>query len=141
MPVRCLETFAQRAQAELVRFAGIGTATTRSIVTNADLKPSVRPARHTDTLSASRALIRDDPRVDLERVRCPTLLLWGARDHQLPIGDAFDYARRLHAPLRTIADCGHLLIGERPDACLDAILGFLDRLEAGDSTAATVGQR
>ena len=83
------------------------------------------PARHTDTLSASRALIRDDPRVDLERVRCPTLLLWGARDHQLPIGDAFDYARRLHAPLRTIADCGHLLIAERPEACADAIEQFL----------------
>ena len=83
------------------------------------------PARHTDTLSASRALIRDDPRVDLERVRCPTLLLWGARDHQLPIGDAFDYDRRLHAPLRTIADCGHLLIAERPEACADAIEEFL----------------
>ena len=83
------------------------------------------PGRHTDTLSASRALMRDDPRVDLERVRCPTLLLWGARDHQLPIGDAFEYARRLHAPLRTIADCGHLLIAERPDACADAIQAFL----------------
>jgi len=83
------------------------------------------PARHTDTVSASRALMRDDPRVDLERVRCPTLLLWGARDHQLPIGDAFEYARRLRAPLRTIADCGHLLIAERPEACADAIQRFL----------------
>jgi pimeloyl-ACP methyl ester carboxylesterase len=26
-----------------------------------------------------------------------------------------------------IADCGHLLIGERPDACADAITGFLSR--------------
>ncbi len=83
------------------------------------------PARHTDTVSAARALMRDDPRVDLERIRCPTLLLWGARDHQLPIGDAFEYARRLRAPLRTIADCGHLLIAERPDACADAIQAFL----------------
>jgi pimeloyl-ACP methyl ester carboxylesterase len=83
------------------------------------------PARHTDTVSAARALMRDDPRTDLERIRCPTLLLWGARDHQLPIGDAFEYARRLRAPLRTIADCGHLLIAERPEACADAIQGFL----------------
>ena len=82
-------------------------------------------ARHTDTLSASRAVVLDDPRADLERVRCPTLLLWGARDHQLPIDDAFDYARRLRAPLRAIADCGHLLIGERPEACADAIRSFL----------------
>src|SRR5437660_135419 len=60
-----------------------------------------------------------------ERVQCPTLLLWGARDHQLPIGDAFEYSRRLRAPLRTIADCGHLLIAERPEACSDAIQAFL----------------
>jgi pimeloyl-ACP methyl ester carboxylesterase len=83
------------------------------------------PARHTDTVSAARALVRDDPRPDLDRVRCPSLVLWGARDHQLPVKDAFDYARRLRAPLRVIADCGHLLIGERPDACADAIQRFL----------------
>jgi pimeloyl-ACP methyl ester carboxylesterase len=83
------------------------------------------PARHTDTVSAAKALIRDDPRSDLDRVRCPTLVLWGARDNQLPIGDAFEYARRLRAPVRAIADCGHLLIGERPDACADAIESFL----------------
>ena len=85
------------------------------------------PARHTDTVSAAKALIRDDPRGDLDRVRCPVLLVWGARDHQLPIDDAFDYARRLRAPLRAIADCGHLLIGERPEACADAINSFLSR--------------
>ena len=79
------------------------------------------PARHTDTVSAARALVRDDVRPDLERVRCPALVLWGARDHQLPVGDAFDYARRLRARLRVIADCGHLLIAERPEACADAI--------------------
>jgi len=83
------------------------------------------PARHTDTVSAAKALVRDDPRPDLDRVRCPVLLLWGARDNQLPIADAFEYARRLRAPLRVIADCGHLLIGERPDACADAIESFL----------------
>ena len=83
------------------------------------------PALHVDTKSAARALVADDPRPDLHRVGCPTLVLWGARDHQLPVGDAFDYARRLRAPLRTIADCGHLLIVERPDACADAIDSFL----------------
>ena len=83
------------------------------------------PARHTDTVSAAKALVHDDPRQELDRVRCPCLVLWGARDTQLPIGDAFEYARRLRAPLRAIADCGHLLIGERPDACADAIESFL----------------
>jgi pimeloyl-ACP methyl ester carboxylesterase len=83
------------------------------------------PARHTDTVSAAKALIRDDPRPDLDRVRCPSLVLWGARDNQLPVADAFDYARRLCARLRVIADCGHLLIAERPEACADAIAEFL----------------
>jgi pimeloyl-ACP methyl ester carboxylesterase len=32
-------------------------------------------------------------------------------------------------PLRTIAGCGHLLIGERPDACLAAIADFIASLE------------
>ena len=85
------------------------------------------PARHTDTVSAATALVRDDVRPELEHVRCPVLVLWGARDNQLPIDDAFEYARRLRAPLRVIADCGHLLIGERPAACADAITGFLSR--------------
>ena len=83
---------------------------------------------HSDTPSARRALVQDDPRLDLERVRCPVFLLWGARDNQIRVQDAFEYARRLRAPLRLIADCGHLLIGERPDACADAIEGFLDRV-------------
>jgi pimeloyl-ACP methyl ester carboxylesterase len=83
------------------------------------------PARHTDTSSAAKALMVDDPRPDLDRVRCPALVLWGARDNQLTVVDAFDYARRLRAPVRLIADCGHLLIGERPDACADAIESFL----------------
>jgi pimeloyl-ACP methyl ester carboxylesterase len=85
------------------------------------------PALHTDTVSAAKALVRDDVRAELEHVRCPALVLWGARDNQLPVDDAFDYARRLRAPLRVIADCGHLLIAERPAACADAITNFLSR--------------
>ncbi|MBA2475328.1 MAG: alpha/beta fold hydrolase [Actinobacteria bacterium] len=83
------------------------------------------PPLHTDVVSAGQVLVRDDPRLDLEGVRCSCLVLWGARDRQVPIDDAFEYARRLRAPLRTIADCGHLLIGERPEACADAIVSFL----------------
>jgi pimeloyl-ACP methyl ester carboxylesterase len=46
----------------------------------------------------------------------------------VPVEDGIEYARRLGAPLRVVADCGHLLIGERPDACADAILSFLETL-------------
>jgi pimeloyl-ACP methyl ester carboxylesterase len=84
---------------------------------------------HSDVVAAGKALVRDDPRTELEAVRCPALLLWGARDLQVPLGDAFEYARRLRAPLRVIADCGHLLVAERPDACADAIVEFLYGVE------------
>lgn len=83
------------------------------------------PALHTDIGSAAMALTADDPRLELERVSCPSLLVWGARDPQVPIDDAFEYARRLRAPLRVVAGAGHLVIAERPEACLDAIREFL----------------
>jgi pimeloyl-ACP methyl ester carboxylesterase len=82
------------------------------------------PTMHTDALGAGLALVADDPRLDLDRVRCPVLILWGARDKQVPLEDGFEYARRLGAPLRVIADCGHLLIGERPEVCARALLEF-----------------
>ena len=80
---------------------------------------------HTDVDAAWQALRRDDPREELEAVRCPVLVLWGADDAQLPLDDAFEYTRRLHARLRVIPGCGHLLIGERPEPCRDAIEAFL----------------
>jgi pimeloyl-ACP methyl ester carboxylesterase len=83
------------------------------------------PTMHTDTLSAGKALVVSDPREDLHRVACPVLCLWGANDNWVPIADGMEYARRLRAPLRAIADCGHLLIGERPDAVLRAVNEFL----------------
>jgi pimeloyl-ACP methyl ester carboxylesterase len=80
---------------------------------------------HTDLATAWRALRRDDPRARLEEIRCPTLVLWGSLDAQLPLDDAFEYTRRLRARLRVIPECGHLLIGERPDACAHAVLSFV----------------
>lgn len=87
------------------------------------------PAEHTDTTTAGRALLASDPRADLDRVGCPALCLWGASDNWVPVADGMEYARRLRAPFRTIAGCGHLLIGERPDACLAAIDEFLAGLD------------
>jgi pimeloyl-ACP methyl ester carboxylesterase len=88
----------------------------------------VGPAHHTDTRQAGRALLLSDPRMELDRVTCPCLCLWGASDNWVRPEDGMEYARRLGAPLRTIAGCGHLLIGERPDACLAAIGDFVDSL-------------
>jgi len=78
-----------------------------------------------DSISAARAVVADDVRQELGHLQCRALVLWGARDNQLPLVDGFEFARRLNAPLRVIADCGHLLIGERPEICAEAIENFL----------------
>ena len=84
------------------------------------------PTMHTDALGAGRALTADDPRLDLDRVPLPRARCSGAADdRQVPLEDGFEYARRLRAPVRVIADCGHLLISERPDVCARAALEFL----------------
>lgn len=118
------------AQARRVVFGGWGVADPASFPPRA-VEGFLAPQElHTDTLSAGRALVREDPRAALDRIGCPCLVLWGARDAMVPVADGFEYARRLHAPLRVIADCGHLLIAERPEACLDAIERFLESSEA-----------
>jgi cis-3-alkyl-4-acyloxetan-2-one decarboxylase len=86
------------------------------------------PAHHSNTRQAGRALLVSDPRTELDRVTCPCLCLWGASDRWVRLEDGMEYARRLRAPLRAIVGCGHLLIGERPDACLAAIRAFVDSL-------------
>jgi pimeloyl-ACP methyl ester carboxylesterase len=106
-------------------FGHWGAADTRSM-SDAAVEGFLEGTRLTsDSEGAAHALVRDDVREELGDLRCPVLVLWGARDNQLSIGDAFEFARRLRAELRVIADCGHLLIGERPDLCMDAIETFL----------------
>jgi pimeloyl-ACP methyl ester carboxylesterase len=67
---------------------------------------------HTDVRAAATALLRDDPRPDLDHVRCPSLLVWGARDRLIPLADGFEYARRLRCPIRVVPAAGHLVVGE-----------------------------
>jgi pimeloyl-ACP methyl ester carboxylesterase len=86
------------------------------------------PSQHTDVATAGWALLRDDPRPDLDRVSCPVLVLWGARDRLVPLSDGFEYARRLRAPIRTLPAAGHLLIGEQPEECAEIVEAFLDRV-------------
>ena len=84
----------------------------------------VGPAHHTKTRQAGRALLATDFPGESDRITCPCLVLWGARDKWVMLDDGMEYARRLGAPLRTIAGCGHLLIGERPEVLLRAIEDF-----------------
>jgi pimeloyl-ACP methyl ester carboxylesterase len=84
---------------------------------------------HADVKSAARALVRDDPRAYLDRVRCPALVVWGARDRLVPLEDGFELARGLDAPLRILPATGHLVVGERPQECAALVLEFLASLD------------
>jgi pimeloyl-ACP methyl ester carboxylesterase len=131
-PGRLIAPYRERiAQSELLRAVVWGSWATpdgTAISPTATLGLLEGSGLHTDIASAAAALVEEDPRIDLDRVRCPAMLVWGARDPQVPVADAFEYARRLRAPLRVVAGAGHLVIAERPEACLDAIRTFLDRV-------------
>jgi pimeloyl-ACP methyl ester carboxylesterase len=86
------------------------------------------PPLHSDTLTAGQALVASDPRTDLDRITCPCLCVWGADDRWVPLADGIEYARRLRAPLRLIAGCGHLSIGERPEVITRLVHEFIGSL-------------
>jgi pimeloyl-ACP methyl ester carboxylesterase len=109
---------------------GWGVADVAALSPDAAERFLVGPALHVDTAPASLAMVVDDVREHLGDIHVPSLVLWGSRDTQVTVADAFDFARRLRAQVRLIADCGHLLIAERPDACADAIETFAGRLSA-----------
>ena len=112
---------ARHARLRTLAFGGVAAADPRALAPAAASGFLAGSGLYTDLRGAGDALVRTDPRLDLLRVTCPALVLHGARDAQVPVADAFEYARRLRAPLRVVADCGHLVIGERPTAVVDAI--------------------
>lgn len=61
----------------------------------------------------------------LQRVRCPTLLLWGAHDRLVPPAHGTAYQKHLpRAELRLIADCGHLPMFEREAEFVETVAQF-----------------
>jgi 3-oxoadipate enol-lactonase len=119
---------ARSARLRTAVFGGWGAADPAALSPAAADALLVDVPLHTDVADASSALVRDDVRPLLGEVRCPALVLWGDRDTQVPLEDAFAYARALGAELRVIADCGHLLVVERPAECLDAIAALVAKV-------------
>ena len=61
----------------------------------------------------------------LHRVRCPTLLLWGANDQLVP--PAYGEAYRRHLPQaewRTIPNCGHMPMFECEREFVETVANF-----------------
>ena len=119
-------TFARRPRLRWLPFGLWGAADPPALDPDAVLGFLEGPSQHTDVASAGRALLKDDPRPDLDRVRCRTILVWGARDRLVPLADGFEYARRLKAPIRTLPAAGHLVVGEAADECAEVVEQFLD---------------
>ena len=68
-------------------------------------------------------------------VRCPSLVILGARDIMAPPKNARNLIDALpDAKVVTIPDCGHALMAEQPDVVLDALRAFLQRLPSPAST-------
>jgi pimeloyl-ACP methyl ester carboxylesterase len=121
-------TFARRPRLRWLPFGLWGAAHPDALQPDAVIGFLEGPSQHTDVGSAGRALLGDDPRPDLDRVICPALLVWGARDRLVPLADGFEYARRLRAPIRTIPAAGHLVVGELAEPCAAILEDFLDRV-------------
>jgi pimeloyl-ACP methyl ester carboxylesterase len=59
------------------------------------------------------------------KVRCPTLVVAGARDRMTPARQAARLAEAIKgARLVVLPDCGHMAMVEQPDATLDALVAF-----------------
>jgi pimeloyl-ACP methyl ester carboxylesterase len=128
-------TFARRPRLRWLPFGLWGAVDPPALAPEGVLGFLEGPSQHTDVGTAGRALLKDDPRPDLDRVRCPVILVWGSRDRLVPLVDGFEYARRLRAPIRALPAAGHLLVGEQPHACAEILEGFLNRIREVDELA------
>ena len=86
------------------------------------LAPGVRRA----ILARMGQVVLHDPAPTLARIQVPTLLLWGEKDHMIPIANAADYLRDLpHATLVRLPGLGHVPFEEDPAASVVPVARFL----------------
>jgi pimeloyl-ACP methyl ester carboxylesterase len=78
-------------------------------------------------MPALRAIIEYDFRERLPEIRCPTLIVWGAKDAIIPRRDAYEYERQIPGtqPVLMMEDTGHVPMVERPRTFNRAVLDFL----------------
>jgi pimeloyl-ACP methyl ester carboxylesterase len=127
----------------LVLVAPIGMPTGRRLTGHAlplamalmRTRPAFVPALARDALRTGPSSLlrgaleatRADLRADLEHVRAPTLLVWGARDALVPptVGDTWQEGLP-DARLVVLERAGHVPMWEAPDAFADTVLDFLE---------------
>ena len=85
--------------------------------------PGVRGA----ILARSNQTIYTDPAPRLQKIKAPTLLIWGEQDQMIPSSNAQSYAGvLLNSTTVLVPKLGHLLQEEQPEKGLTAVTQFLD---------------
>jgi pimeloyl-ACP methyl ester carboxylesterase len=77
---------------------------------------------------------------ELRSVRAPTLIVWGERDHLVPLWVAQQWQRALPSSRLVLLQCGHVPMLEAPRELSAAVLSFLDE-ELADDPGDEVGTR
>jgi 4,5:9,10-diseco-3-hydroxy-5,9,17-trioxoandrosta-1(10),2-diene-4-oate hydrolase len=63
----------------------------------------------------------------LGEITCPTLIVWGAKDHIIPVGDADDFEQLIPDARKVVwPDTGHVAMFERPAAFNALVAAFID---------------
>lgn len=117
------ESMAQRALRET--YADPAMVTPERLQRYSDLQrfPGNRPA----TLQRLRTQEPLDP-TTLRHLDVPTLIIWGAKDQQLPVNDAYRFQNDIKgAKLAIFSRLGHAPMEEDPKATAAAVAAFLPR--------------
>jgi pimeloyl-ACP methyl ester carboxylesterase len=69
---------------------------------------------------------------ELRSVRAPTLIVWGERDHLVPLRVAEQWQRALPRSRLVLLPCGHVPMLEAPRELARSVLSFLDEERADD---------
>jgi pimeloyl-ACP methyl ester carboxylesterase len=94
-------------------------------------------------LALSRGIVfvsKCDLTPELHSVRAPTLIVWGERDHLVPLWVAEQWQRELRSSRLALLDCGHVPMLEAPRELAASVLPFLEE-ELADDLGDEVGTR
>jgi pimeloyl-ACP methyl ester carboxylesterase len=91
------------------------------------LNPIRDPERLAFMLALSQDLILEPDRLaGADTITLPTLVIWGEKDHLLPVDTAFALQARLrNGQLRVFKNCGHSPMEDCPQDFVNALAGFL----------------
>jgi pimeloyl-ACP methyl ester carboxylesterase len=120
----------------------------RLVVAHPDRLPAplvaeqVRSAGHRGFVDALDALTDYPIRARLPEIACPTLIVWGAEDRLVPVGDADEFERLIPDARKVVwPDTGHVAMLERPAAFNRLVQAFANEEPAAAGGRAARARR